>query len=337
MNSSAHEKDPVTVSVVFVRGMVGGLLARGESVDGVLQEVGIDRQLLDESGARVTGAQYTQLFRRLIELHGDESLGYLSRPLKNGSYALTLRSAVGAPNLHEAMKRMARTFGIVQDDLVLEVRRDGAQAGLCLRFANPSLPPAIFFHELMLRVFWRTLAWFVGTGFRTVRFDFAFPTPMHAGHYSGVFPAQCEFDRPVTGFWFDAKWLTHRVSWDDAALRAYLADAESHVILPSRRRGTDSERVRDLLRRTRPQWPDLKGAAVALHMSPPTLQRRLALEGVSYQALKDELRTDIAIAQLNSGKVTLDQLAQELGFTDRTAFQRAFKTWTGSAPGAYRR
>ena len=317
--------------------MVEGVLARGESVDWVLAEVGIARQLLDEGSARVTGAQYTQLFRRLIEQRGDECLGFLSRPLKTGAFALTLRAASGAPDLQTAIKRMARTFGILQDDLHLELLRDGHLAGLCLRFVNPAQPPSVFFQEMLLRVFWRTLAWFVGTGFRTVRFDFAFAVPLHAGDYGEVFPAPSEFDRPITSFWFDAKWLTQRVSWDESALRGFLTDAQSHVILPNRRRGTDSERVRDLLRRTRPQWPDLKDAAGALHMSPPTLQRRLALEGVSFQSLKDELRTDIAIAKLSAGKVTLDQLAQELGFTDRTAFQRAFKTWTGSAPGAYRR
>ena len=68
----------------------------------------------------------------------------------------------------------------------------------------------------------------------------------------------------------------------------------------------------------------------------PTLQRHLALEGVSFQVLKDELRKDIAITQLDGKNASLDQLAHELGFTDRAAFQRAFKTWTGSAPGAYR-
>ena len=71
-------------------------------------------------------------------------------------------------------------------------------------------------------------------------------------------------------------------------------------------------------------------------MSPSTLQRRLALEGISYQSLKDELRRDTAITRLTNSTVSLTQLAFELGFADSAAFQRAFKGWTGSAPGAYR-
>ena len=72
-------------------------------------------------------------------------------------------------------------------------------------------------------------------------------------------------------------------------------------------------------------------------MSASTVQRRLATEGTSFQALKDELRRDLAIVRLNTSQVALATLADELGFADSAAFQRAFKGWTGSAPGTYRR
>jgi AraC-like DNA-binding protein len=72
-------------------------------------------------------------------------------------------------------------------------------------------------------------------------------------------------------------------------------------------------------------------------MSTTTLQQRLAMEGTSFQSLKDELRRDMAIVRLNASAVPLAALAQELGFNDSGAFQRALKGWTGSAPGAYRK
>ena len=94
--------------------------------------------------------------------------------------------------------------------------------------------------------------------------------------------------------------------------------------------------MRDLLQRTIPSWPDLGTAAKALHLSTSTLQRHLAMEGTSFQSLKDHLRRDLAIVRLNSSNVPLAALAQDLGFADSAAFQRAFKSWTGSAPGSYR-
>ncbi|MEJ6668632.1 MAG: AraC family transcriptional regulator, partial [Alcaligenes aquatilis] len=97
-----------------------------------------------------------------------------------------------------------------------------------------------------------------------------------------------------------------------------------------------SARVREYLQRTRPSWPDLGITARALHMSTATLQRRLAMEGTSFQSLKDELRRDMAIIRLNAHSMSFAELAQELGFKDSAAFQRAFKAWTGVAPGAFR-
>ncbi|SCU91258.1 Ornithine utilization regulator (fragment) [Cupriavidus necator] len=74
-----------------------------------------------------------------------------------------------------------------------------------------------------------------------------------------------------------------------------------------------------------------------MHISASTLQRRLAVEGTSFQSLKDQLRRDLAIERLSTSSTPVSQLAAQLGFADTTAFNRAFKVWTGSTPGSYRR
>lgn len=93
------------------------------------------------------------------------------------------------------------------------------------------------------------------------------------------------------------------------------------------RRGSDavSARVRAHLQFMQPAWSDLVATANALHVTVSTLQRRLALEGTSFQALKDELRRDTAIVRLSTSAVPLAELADELGFANSSAFQRAFK------------
>lgn len=108
-------------------------------------------------------------------------------------------------------------------------------------------------------------------------------------------------------------------------------------MLPRRKDDDVSTRVRMHLQKTMPAWPDLASTARALHMSVSTLQRHLMAERTTFQALKDELRRDLAINRLNTSAVPLVALAAELGFSDSAAFQRAFKCWTGSPPGAYRR
>lgn len=333
---SLNKKALITIPVAMVRGMLGGVEARGELTGSYLADAGIPEELLAHPGGRVTAEQYVELFRLLIERRGDEALGFLARPLKPGSFALMAHSALGARDVNQAIRRIARTFALLRDDAQLELRRDGQCAGMLLSFDEAAVVRHEFLHELMLRVFWRLVAWLAGGRLPAQRFDFAFDTPPHVASYTQIFPAPSQFAQPRTAIWFDARWLDVAVHRDEAALREFLADAQSQIIVPRRNDELTSTRVRNHLRHVEGGWPDLAATAATLHMSTATLQRRLALEGTSFQALKDELRRDIAIVRLNSAATPLAQLAHELGFTDSAAFQRAFKGWTGSSPGAYR-
>jgi AraC-like DNA-binding protein len=96
------------------------------------------------------------------------------------------------------------------------------------------------------------------------------------------------------------------------------------------------QKVRNFLMRSYPHWPSLEEVAEKLHTTPSSLQRHLAAEHTSLQWLKDDLRRDLAISRLSTSRVSLVQLASELGFSDSPSFQRAFKKWTGKHCGAYR-
>jgi AraC-like DNA-binding protein len=71
-------------------------------------------------------------------------------------------------------------------------------------------------------------------------------------------------------------------------------------------------------------------------MTPQTLRRRLREEGQGFQSLKDHLRRDAAIEYLARPDMTLLDIADQLGFSEASTFHRAFKKWTGVAPGEYR-
>jgi len=71
-------------------------------------------------------------------------------------------------------------------------------------------------------------------------------------------------------------------------------------------------------------------------MTPQTLRRRMHEEGQGFQSLKDHLRRDAAIEYLARPDMTLLDIADQLGFSEASTFHRAFKKWTGVAPGEYR-
>ena len=82
---------------------------------------------------------------------------------------------------------------------------------------------------------------------------------------------------------------------------------------------------------------NLESVAAILHMSIRTLQRRLDEEGVSFLALKDQIRYKLSRSALLSSEMSIEAISEELGYSDRHSFARAFKRWSGISPSAFRK
>ena len=95
-----------------------------------------------------------------------------------------------------------------------------------------------------------------------------------------------------------------------------------------------AECAAEILAELRSEAPD--DLAAWLNMSARTLHRQLKEEGASLQALKDGVRRDVAMAQLQRTSRPMKQIAEAAGFQNEKSFIRAFKGWTGSSPEAFR-
>ncbi|AEB84058.1 AraC family transcriptional regulator [Alicycliphilus denitrificans] len=330
-----------TVPIFAVHGLLGGARNRGLDTpawrSGVLGQAGIAESLLGLEQSRVTVAQYIALFNAVKDSLDDECMGYLhGRPMRCGSFALMARSTLGERTLATALQRLSQSFALLQDDVALVPVCEGPRRGAALEMRGGPGVHGDFLHSLLLRVFWRMLVWLHGGRLVPQGFDFAFEAPPHAAGYAQIYSGTLRFGQPRSAVWFDDAAFAQPVHRDAVALRAFLHATPGNLVGPRLIERDASAQVRALLQQTCPEWPTLTATAQRLHMSVSALQRHLAAEGKSFQMLKDELRRDMAIVRLTSTRASLHAIAVELGFTDSTSFQRAFKGWTGSAPGDYR-
>jgi AraC-like DNA-binding protein len=81
--------------------------------------------------------------------------------------------------------------------------------------------------------------------------------------------------------------------------------------------------------------PSFDMLASAFNMSGRTLRRQLASAGTSYQKLVDRFRCEYAIKCLLEERMSTDEIAETLGFSDVANFRHAFKKWSGFSPAAY--
>jgi AraC-like DNA-binding protein len=123
---------------------------------------------------------------------------------------------------------------------------------------------------------------------------------------------------------------------DPTAARAL--ERECSSLLDRRRRLSGvAARVRSELLARPHAFGDMRAIADALHMDDRTLRRHLANEDTSFKQISDEIRETLAAEMLTAGGLSVEQVAHRLGYHDAANFSRAFRRWTGTTPGTYRR
>ncbi|UQX01587.1 AraC family transcriptional regulator [Streptomyces sp. RerS4] len=327
-----------TVTVHHVRAVLAGVRRAGVDPVPLLQEAQIPPLLLGDDRARVTPAQFARLFRALYRTTRDEFLGLSAQPSRPGTFAMMCHASLGCRDLRAATERAAVFYGLFPGGPELTLEVDGAEARFTVRNAFDG-DEERFLSECVLAIWHRLSSWLIGRRVPLSHTAFAYPAPPHADEYATLFDCPVRFGADRTGAVFDARCLTAPLVRDEAALDALLRRAPFDLLARPAYGTTVAEQVRRTLThglRDAPRLPELGEVAARLAVSPATLRRRLQGEGTSFQRLKDQVRRDAAIAGLAEGREPIAELATRLGFSEDTAFHRAFRRWTGTTPGAYR-
>lgn len=325
-----------TVPIAFVRELFAGTALDADARAALLRDAGIAAVRLDEGAARVTTDQFATLYRALARALDDELPGLFSRPVRGGTLKFLCSGMLEAASLRTALYRLTRFFRLVLDDLRLELERDGGALRIVFEPWQPGVIARTFAQEILLRVIHGVSSWLVGRKIPLARIDFTYPRPAHASEYVFLYPGPAYFEQSRTAMYFALEDAASPIRQDRRTLSAFLQRAPGDWLFSSFAERVVSHRVREYLE---PRLHEALGAdavARALHLSVRTLSRRLRAEGTGFQAIRDELRRDVAIRRLSGSTAPIAVIAADLGFEDATTFHRAFRAWTGSTPGAYR-
>lgn len=323
-----------TVPISIVNGFLSG--ANRADVARVAGQSGIPYELLQTPGARVTQEQFSRLYRLLANELDDEMPGIFRRPLRRGTLKFLCLALLDAPRLEVALHRFGQFFHLILDDLEIMSRRDGALACVETIPARHGSGASVLGCELMLKLVHGVASWLIRRKIPLAGVDFAVARPAQAADHLYLFPGPVRFDCDATRIVFDAGYLDQPIRQRKTDLDAFLQRAPEDWIFVSFAERLVSYRVRQSIAERLPATPNIDDVAHTLNYSVRTLCRRLEAEGTTFQAIKDEVRRDIAILRLTRSSDAIASIAYDVGFDNPTAFHRAFRHWTGSTPAAYR-
>lgn len=324
-----------TIASHFVRAALRGATRQGLDGPALLRRAGIQPALLDEPRARIAPEQFTRLMQFLWEVLDDEYMGFGEVRSKRGTFAMMCHTLIHCRTLEKALQRGELFYGLFPQAPLIHLRRDGDLVRLSLEERHLS-DPDHFLAESLLVIWHRLASWLIGQRIRLEEATFSYPAPDHQAEYDLLFPCPRRFSAGCTSLLFAARYLGMPLLQDERTLKQFLQHSPADLL--ARPDGGDSltSQIRRLLGRDCRRWPDLDQVARQLHMSSQTLRRHLREEGGSFQQLKDHLRRDLAIYHLGRDELSIQDIAEQLGFSEPSAFHRAFKKWTGLTPGAYR-
>jgi AraC-like DNA-binding protein len=310
----------------------------GDAAPALLAATGLPPEANSRGRFRVSVEQFATLYASATRASDDELFGLLARKVPRGTYAAILRLGTGSRRMGDFFESVARLYATFdRHRRPYAILASGGRATLRLPLHAPAQRRSLLFVHSILLTMWRSAAWLAGENItlRSFRLDPRFAA--FAGEGTFLFGLAPEHLPGAAEIGFDAEWLR-------APSRRSPADADVFVkrsvraMLEAAASDTIETQVRAVLAADQPiASADLAAVAMRLHLSRSTLTRRLAAGGLSFQELKDALRRDHAIALLAGSQLGVAEVAERVGFSEASAFTRAFKAWTGVSPGRYRR
>jgi AraC-like DNA-binding protein len=329
----------LTYSTSFCRILTDFLVAHGHPTDRVIAAMGIDDATLAHRDGRIDRRAWLGAFEVAVAVTGDPDLGLRVgesiRPAHLGVLGYILMSC---ETMRQAAEVDQRWHSLIADGERIEYERDGelSKRTLVLPAGEPRPPACAAGCAAAAAVGF--VRWLAGPedGLRRVALPYAEPK-QRDGH-DQLFRCELVFDAPNMTIWRDPTVLRKPLPQADPSLRVRMEERAAR--LAAERTASDAlvTSVRELVARSlRDAVPDLEAAAKALELSPRLLKRRLAERGSSYTKIVDDTRRQLALGYIADGTLSLVDVAYLCGFSEQSAFNRAFKRWTGVPPGEYRR
>ncbi len=321
-----------TISTILVRPLARALDGSAEGLAAFYAATDLTPEIVADSDARVTPAQFCVAWAEAVRWSADSALALaIADATPPGAFGVVEYVCRSAPTLGEALRQWVRYLSILDDAVEVALVEEGDSASL--RVVTESEAPAPASHELCFALVVRNARLLLAGACRVNEVRFTHRAGRdHAERCRAYFEAPVVFGARVTELVLPKSLLATPLTSADPNLLLILLPAAEELRVRTPEHPPLTDQVRRALRSALTQGAgQLEDVAGRLGMTGRSLQRRLKDEGTSFQDVRDGVRRELADAYLGRN-MSFAEISFLLGFSEPSAFFRAFKRWTGTTP-----
>ncbi|MBW0148604.1 AraC family transcriptional regulator [Marinobacter arenosus] len=305
--------------------------------DRVERIVGLGLEALSDPDLRVPASAHYQLWDYAEHATGDPGVGlHAGQVVDPERMGLVGHVFFNCDTLGEAVTQYVRLHRLINESVILSFEQTGEQAILTWQ---PDVP-----HHYCRQDMDRTLAaalcrtrHFIHPQITAEWAELAHPRPSYADEYEKILGGPVRFDCATTRLAFNSRHLSHPIPRRNPYVYSAVLKQVNAVLARLQPRRSFGRKIRRLIsKQMATDKIDADSLARQCHMSRQTLYRKLKREGLGFHELVEQVRKDKALRYVAADHYALGEIAFLLGFSELSAFSRAFKRWTGMAPAQYR-
>lgn len=330
------------VRIAAIDGLAEVLRAHQVALEPLLRSQGIDPSQLTQPESRISFRQLVGMLDAAAHATGDDCLGLHLGAAQSIHCSGVLGYATAAsPDVRTQITLAGRYFGLHQESATVLLSASGGLATAVYETNDPQvtlhrqdaeMTLALFVAQVRLHT--GLVAW-APTG---VHFMHPEPQPASARELRRFFACPVHHGDRFNGLRFPEAFLDTPTRTSDPALLEILKRHAEDCLSRQAHVPAWCGRVRRMIASALSSGHvNIEDIAQTLAMTPRTLQRRLADEGKQFSDLVEDTRRDLAVQYLRDPRITLTDAAFLVGYSDLTAFHRAFKRWFNQTPLEYQR
>lgn len=304
----------------------------------LFEECGIDSRRSEELDAPVPARKVASLLELAADHSDNPCMGlHMAQHYHYESASLLILAMLAAPSVGEGIRCLSHYDRYVDTAIEISFDFSGSLAEFSFRVLVPEGVVVKQLNEYLLGFLVQALntATRIPVPIKAVWFNHA--CDQNAAALQAFFDAPVAFSRPANRLFFDRSYLQERFHTSHVLLHEILINAMKTYFVPEQSgSGLVDILCREIIRGGAEESATLESVAQRLAISPRTLRRRLSSEGHNFQEVKNLARAKRAKYYLRRTALPIAEIAYELGFSELSAFSRAFRSWVGQAPQAYR-